>query len=924
MSKNLTQLGYDISSFYNIPISESFEKLESGITGQTRAMRSIGVDISQARLQQELYNMGIKESVKNLSQADKSILRYKAIMEQTTNAQGDMARTIQTPANALRVLTAQLQIAGRAIGSIFIPALEAILPVVTAVVEVIGDLASEVASLFGFKMPTIDYSSLKNVATGADDAADAVSNIGNNAAKSAKQVNNLISGFDELNILQTDSNDSAATGAGAGTNGNILSGIDLPSYDALKNAVSGNISAIKEQLEQYMPLIKGILKTVLEIGAAFLAWKISNGLFSGLMNLFPSLKALKGNFAEISAGLAIVAGLLAFAYLHSENLRRGLGVLGKAFENIKKTADNLAKSFNVPAFTGEQWTTFAAGMTVFIGAVAIALGAPIFGTIAVVGGAAVLAIQAIGYAASDSIEPVNLFGDGISSATEKKIKPFIKEMDALDETMKGLKWSGQIITDKNVSDVKLQVKTIADTIIDGLDADKNQALKTLNPLKNMLDSKTYDSILAASSQYYSKQKTSVQQGENEINKIMQKASDQKRSLTNDEYKEISKIEENMKTTGIKNLSASETESNLIFQRLKDNHTSLSAQEASEIVKNSLKQRDTTISDAKKQYEGIMTEAQRMYDVGTINKDQYDQIRDAAGKSKDETIKSATEQHTKIVDEAKKQSGECVNQVDWQSGQVKSKWTVMCDTIKSTSTTKWGQIKTFFHGDVPKWWNTSVSPWFTAAKWQELFNNVKTAAANKWQEIKDWWNNTAIVKWWKEDVEPWFTAKKWEDMMDGVKTAFKNIFKDAANGAIGMLNGIIGAINIVIKGLDTIHITTPKWAPGGSKTFGVHIPTIGVIPKLATGNVAYAPTVAEFGEYPDASSNPEITAPQSVIRNTVEESNEGLAATFIAAAQQIVEAIEKKETTVEMDGEKVTKNVNKRNANRGYNLGLQST
>lgn len=262
MSENFTQLGYDIASFYNISTSDAFTKLQSGLAGQTRSLRTLGIDISNARLQQELYNLGIKEKVKDLNEADKAELIYIAVMKQTGNAQGDMARTIQTPANALRVLQAQTTIAGRALGSIFVPALEMILPPAIAATEVVGDLASEVASLAGFKMPKIDYSSLKNISNTVDDAADSagkaadgVSDIGDNAEKSKKQLNDLIGGFDELNILQQ-SNEGEGEGkskkSGSGDIGSVLGGIDLPSYDALSGAIGNNIDALKQKIIDFL------------------------------------------------------------------------------------------------------------------------------------------------------------------------------------------------------------------------------------------------------------------------------------------------------------------------------------------------------------------------------------------------------------------------------------------------------------------------------------------------------------------------------------------------------------------------------------------------------------------------------------------------------------------------------------------------
>jgi hypothetical protein len=923
MSENMTQLGYDIASFYNISTEKAFSKLQSGITGQVRAIRELGIDTSNARLQQELYNLGINEKVRNLTEADKAELRYIAIMKQTTNAQGDMARTIQTPANALRVLQAQFVIAGRAIGSIFIPALEAILPVVTAAVEVIGDLASELAAFFGFQMPKIDYSSLKDITNGADDASDAVSGVGDSAAKSKKQLDNLIGGFDELHIAQKDSGEGEGGAAGAG--GNLLSGIDLPSYDALADAAKSNIESIKEQLEKYIPLIKEILKTVAEIGAAFLAWKLSSDLFNGLMTIFPHLKDFRAGLGEAAAGLAVVAGLFAFAYLHSENFRKGLQVLGEGIkwvgEKIAKFASGVAKSLGIKELSGEFWTANASIIVIAIGLIAAALGAPVFGTILVVGGMVALAIQGIGYAASDSIEPVNLFGEGISSTTEKKLKPFLEQTKKLDETIKGLKWSGKIITDADVDSVKLQVKKIVDALIGGLDADKNQALKNLNPLKNLLDSKTYDDILKKSGQYYDQQKKSVQQGEDQINKIMQAAKDQHRGLTQEEYDEITKIESNMQSTGIKNLSASATESHLIFQRLKDNHTALSAQEASEIVKNSAKQRDTTIDDAKKQYDGIMTEAQRMYDVGAINKDQYDQIRDAAEKSKDDTISQAQEQHTKIVEEAKKQAGELSYQVDWSTGDIKSKWQSYWDWYLKTAKTNWGEFFDFFKVSVPQWWNETIAPWFTKERWHAIGDNMKAGITDKWNETVAWWNTLGPIVWWNESVAPWFSADKWNTLGQGAMNGLWNGLKSVWDGIKSWFS------SLKFPHLDFEWHDLSEYDPdiaSGLKKFGIKAgwPEFN-ISWYANGAAFYGKDVIGVGEYSGAQSNPEVVAPQSIIRATVEESNGNVVA-VLSRILDVAEKIAEKDTTVNLDGEKISENTNKRNASRGYNLGLQST
>ena len=152
LSKSLTQLGYDLSSLKNIPISEAFTKIRSAMAGELEPMLQLGVDISQARLQQELLALGFNKQVSTLSQADNATLIYIAILKQTTDAQGDFARTLSSPANMIRVLKAQLSGLARDIGSLLYPALKSILPPLIAAVELIREFVQWVAKLKGEKV----------------------------------------------------------------------------------------------------------------------------------------------------------------------------------------------------------------------------------------------------------------------------------------------------------------------------------------------------------------------------------------------------------------------------------------------------------------------------------------------------------------------------------------------------------------------------------------------------------------------------------------------------------------------------------------------------------------------------------------------------------------------------------------------------
>lgn len=241
MSKNLTQLGYDLSSFFNISVEDSMQKLQSGISGELEPLRRLGYDLSQARLEAVALSLGIDKSVSSMTQAEKAELRYYAIMTQVTTAQGDLARTLEAPVNQLRILKAQVEMAGRAIGNIFIPALNAILPYGIAVVQIIREIANAIASLFGFQMTEVDYSGITSAGVGAGELADNL----DDAAGAAKKLKQYTAGFDELNVFSPDTASGSGVGAGGGSGFEFA----LPEYDFLGNAVTTRVDEIKKMLE---------------------------------------------------------------------------------------------------------------------------------------------------------------------------------------------------------------------------------------------------------------------------------------------------------------------------------------------------------------------------------------------------------------------------------------------------------------------------------------------------------------------------------------------------------------------------------------------------------------------------------------------------------------------------------------------------
>lgn len=245
LSKNLTQLAYDESSYWNKDTATTFTAISSAISGELEPIRRLGVDLSQARLQQELLALGFNKQVSSLSQADKAVLRYIAIMKQTTNVQGNLAQTISSPANMVRILKSEISQLAKAVGQLLYPAFKAILPVLIAAVDLIKEFVVSLASVFGQKIEFTDFSKTQKDIGGVTDAMDDTADATKAAAKAAKD---YTMGFDELNIIDPSQN-SGSSGSGGGAAGNLLGDVDLSQYDMFKDYAGSAVDEIKAKLK---------------------------------------------------------------------------------------------------------------------------------------------------------------------------------------------------------------------------------------------------------------------------------------------------------------------------------------------------------------------------------------------------------------------------------------------------------------------------------------------------------------------------------------------------------------------------------------------------------------------------------------------------------------------------------------------------
>lgn len=319
LSKNLTQLAYDEGSYWNKDVAETFTAMSSAISGEIEPIRRLGVDLSQARLQQELLALGFNKQVSSLSQADKAVLRYIAIMKQTANVQGNLAQTIQSPANQIKILKAQLDMLAKSVGSLLYPALKSILPPLIAAVQLIREFVEWVAKLMGVKVVFTDFTKSADSVGGIGDAMD---DTADSTKKAAKALKDYTMGFDELNIIDP-TQGSSGSGSGASA-GNILGDVDLSGYDMFKQyneEFAKQIDAIKQKIKSMLPLIA-------TVATAFAAWKLTN-LITDIVDAISKMNALK----------SIVLGLGVFTVgvvLEITGIKDAIenGVNGKNFAEI--------------------------------------------------------------------------------------------------------------------------------------------------------------------------------------------------------------------------------------------------------------------------------------------------------------------------------------------------------------------------------------------------------------------------------------------------------------------------------------------------------------------------------------------------------------------------------------------------------------
>lgn len=267
MSKQLTQLAYDLSSLWNVDVDTAFQKIQSGMSGQIKGLKVWGYNLSVASLRETALAHGIDLSTAKMTEAQKATLRYVTLMEAASNAQGDLSRTLVTPANSVRILGAQFEILKRTVGKVVSVFAVKLIPVVQVMIQWLTALAEKMAAAFGYEMPEIDYSGIGAGADYADDLTDSL----DESTKSAEKLKKTILGIDEINKLTDNSKDSSATAYGGGYAPDFGWDLSQYDYDFLGKLDTSKVDELKEKLDK-------ILSLVVAIGAGLATWKLTHSV----------------------------------------------------------------------------------------------------------------------------------------------------------------------------------------------------------------------------------------------------------------------------------------------------------------------------------------------------------------------------------------------------------------------------------------------------------------------------------------------------------------------------------------------------------------------------------------------------------------------------------------------------------------------
>ena len=429
------------------------------------------------------------------------------------------------------------------------------------------------------------------------------------------------------------------------------------------------------------------------------------------ITLANAMSDLKETFAPVLADIAELIGSIASWAKDNKELAVTLTAIGTVIGIIVGAFALLAPAIAavIPLFASGG---AAAGV---LGGALTVLSGPIGWTVAALAALGVGAVV-VGKEMSESALQVEGWSDKVSESTAEAVGSFLDLNTQATNAMNQLNWSGTAVTQEMADNITGIYDQMGQQVLAEMQSDHAEQLASMTDYfaqSSALTEAEESQILANMQVKNAEKEKTIQDGTARITAIYNTAAKENRQISETEQTEINKIQSTMKDNAIKYMTESEREQKVILENLKNEATKITAEQAANVVNNSKKQKDETVKEANDQYKKSVAEIIKQRDeMGTISAEQAQKLIDEAKKQRDGTVKNAEEMHKNVVTEAKGQAKEHVNQVDWETGELLSKWQAYKKDVSSEWSTMVADSKKWF-GDMSKGIGTEID---NAVKW----------------------------------------------------------------------------------------------------------------------------------------------------------------------------------------------------------------
>lgn len=801
MAEGLTKLTGDVASFYNLDHDTAFEKLRSGITGETEPLKSLGVVMTETNLEAYRLAQGITTSYREMSQAEKTALRYNYILDTLSDSQGDFNKTQGSWSNQVRILVGQIQQLGAILGGFLQKVLYPILTVINQILGMAISGASALAKLFGFDMESVQLSQgasgggagvdLGDSGAGAmEDLADSTDDATAAQKKLNKEQKKGLANIHELNVLQSKDTSSSSSGGATGAGGGALSGFDFE-LSKYKDIASGETP------------IDTLFKN-LENAVKNNDWRGVGSLLAAELNDVMAKIDLAQYIPNVESGAFALAEILnGFTQnLHFDEIGRIVG----------EGANVITAAFN--SFF-DQFDFVSLGQQIAVGFNSL------FDTV--------------------DFESLGQFLINKWNALFQTLAGFVTEFDWASLGLKLAQGINSIFDNFDLASFSISVYGMINGVVETIGTAilnvnwTDIGSKFANSFSTIFSNIDYGAIL-----------TTIIKG---IEGILLAIST---FFAEIDWTSISENLKNGFNTAINVLG--DVDFSTILTNLSTGLTNL-FNSISELIKGI-----DWIQLGVDLYEGIKTVITDIDWVGLIGSI-GSLILNAVGAICTLVLTLIT---GLIIDIGSSIGDLIVSIGTWLNNietSISNWFTNLLSNIGIWLSGIWNSISTWFTDlilNLADWlkncWD-SLSDWFTnlvtdvgdwlkniwdkLSSWfTDLPGNIKTWLSNIWEPISgffgDIWDDFTGVL---DDIVSFITgtfSSKWSKAWEGIKEVFSGLFDSISGVFKGVINTVVDAVNTVINAINKISWDVPKWVPAiGGSTFGFHIPNV---PRLAQGAV----------------------------------------------------------------------------------------